>query len=796
MKTKMKQLFGILLSLAMVLGLMPGMSLTVYATPTGTEVTQYTGLPNSAGTYYLSENISIDSTWTVPSGTTTLDLNGYGIRMTGDNSAILVGSGRNLTISDGNATRKHYITLSDYRGTAVNDTGTPSAVTNGSGVVEVTGGYITGGNHTGNAHYGGAILFYSGNGSFTMTGGSIIGNRACCGGAIAMYYDNTSVSFNGTLFAYNLAEEWGGGIWHGDTGSGNLTLTNCTMRGNRTSKTNNGGGGAISSNKGTSNLYINGGLFEQNTSARNGSCDYAIFVQSNLHISGGPVIVDNVKDANRRNIYLDGDKKISIDGALTDGASIGITMKTPGVFTNSENTDYNVVSKFISDNTTYHVEKDSTTNQLKLVTGSSYTVTLTGGANATRSGGDATQPSLTGSMTTVTYTANAGYHFAEFTDITSNGVTATRTSDTVVTVSGTPSGNASITVPNAVAISATAPTISTQPQDLDLTYGYTTGSLSVTAAEATDATYDLSYQWYSNTMNSNSTGTEISGATTASYTIPTGKNAGTTEYYYCVVTATRTDNSQTATITSDVATVTVNAANATSATVTANNRTNDGTEKPLVTVTGEAEGGTMQYALGDDAANPPASGWSETIPTGTDVGIYYVWYYVKGDGTHTDSKPVCITVTIAGAVYTATDKEYTITSGEDTVVTVNREPDNSKTFGLYTGAQMDGKALPEGSNTTAEGSLVLTLKAAYLDTLSVGDHKLTIAFQDGSATATIKVKEAEPTATPAPTAAPTPTPKPKPVPRTGDSADLALWLGLILLGLLGIGGFAVMKSRK
>lgn len=85
-----------------------------------------------------------------------------------------------------------------------------------------------------------------------------------------------------------------------------------------------------------------------------------------------------------------------------------------------------------------------------------YTVTLTGGANATASGGETTQSGLSGAMTTVTYTANSGYHFAEFTAITDNGITATRTNDTTVTVSGTPTGNASITIPDAVAAAPAA----------------------------------------------------------------------------------------------------------------------------------------------------------------------------------------------------------------------------------------------------------------------------------------------------------------------------------------------------
>ena len=68
-------------------------------------------------------------------------------------------------------------------------------------------------------------------------------------------------------------------------------------------------------------------------------------------------------------------------------------------------------------------------------------------------------------------------------------------------------------------------------------------------------------------------------------------------------------------------TVTINKANAVAATVTANNRTYDGTEKPLVTVTGEPTGGTMQYALGTDAATAPADElYTTSIPAKTDAG--------------------------------------------------------------------------------------------------------------------------------------------------------------------------------
>ena len=100
---------------------------------------------------------------------------------------------------------------------------------------------------------------------------------------------------------------------------------------------------------------------------------------------------------------------------------------------------------------------------------------------------------------------------------------------------------------------ATAPTVNSVT-GTTLVKGYTTGSVSVSATEPTGHT--RSYQWYSNTTDSNEGGTKIEGATSAKYNIETGKDTGT-YYYYCVVTATRTDNSQTASVTSDAAAVTV-----------------------------------------------------------------------------------------------------------------------------------------------------------------------------------------------------------------------------------------------
>ena len=107
---------------------------------------------------------------------------------------------------------------------------------------------------------------------------------------------------------------------------------------------------------------------------------------------------------------------------------------------------------------------------------------------------------------------------------------------------------------------------------------------------------------------------------------------------------------------------------------------------------------------------------------------------------------------------------------------------------------MDGNAIPDGGSTAESGSLVLTLKSSYLDTLSVGDHKVKISFADGTVETPLKIKAAAPT--PSPTPAPTPSPTPHPVPQTSDNDNPVLWIGLILLGIVGLAVLGAMKASR
>ncbi|WP_026523556.1 leucine-rich repeat protein [Butyrivibrio sp. MB2005] len=212
-------------------------------------------------------------------------------------------------------------------------------------------------------------------------------------------------------------------------------------------------------------------------------------------------------------------------------------------------------------------------------------------------------------------------------------------------------------------------------------YGYANkAAQTITAADVT-ATYGDTDKKISSTTNGNgaiSYAVKDGSAEYIDVNSSTGaltiKKVGTATV---VVTAAETDTYVQAT---KEVTVTITKAAATPATITANNRTYDGTDKPLVNVTGKATGGEMKYALGTNATTAPdASAYTTDIPTKTDAGTYYVWYKVVGDDNHTDSEPACVTVTIE-------EQKQSQDEGDDT----QQNPDGTKTV---TKENADGKTI-------------------------------------------------------------------------------------------------------
>jgi hypothetical protein len=116
---------------------------------------------------------------------------------------------------------------------------------------------------------------------------------------------------------------------------------------------------------------------------------------------------------------------------------------------------------------------------------------------------------------------------------------------------------ADFTITVTTLVNAAPPQITAQPQNASYIVDQDAAALAVTATTIDGGA--LTYQWYSNTANSNSGGTAIVGATEASY-MPSTKAADTgTLYYYVVVTNTNTgvNGAKTATATSTAAAITV-----------------------------------------------------------------------------------------------------------------------------------------------------------------------------------------------------------------------------------------------
>ena len=112
-------------------------------------------------------------------------------------------------------------------------------------------------------------------------------------------------------------------------------------------------------------------------------------------------------------------------------------------------------------------------------------------------------------------------------------------------------------------------------------------------------------------------------------------------------------------------------------------------------------------------------------------------------------------------------------------------------FSKFVGVRVDGTLIDTTNYTAREGSTIITLEAAYLNTLSVGTHTFELIWTDGSANTTVTIN-ANASGN---SALPGGTNKKDDVPKTGDSTPM---VGLfILAGLSGAGLiFTARKGRK
>ena len=180
-----------------------------------------------------------------------------------------------------------------------------------------------------------------------------------------------------------------------------------------------------------------------------------------------------------------------------------------------------------------------------------------------------------------------------------------------------------------------------------------------------------------------------------------------------------------------------------------------------------------------------------------------------------DAMAAAIEAAIAGLEKRNETQDYKIievanetwTQNSDGTLTFRANGDIAK----FTGIKVDGILIDASNYIVESGSTVITLKADYLETISVGTHEFTVVYTDGECSTNFEVKKAaseetEPTEEDkTDTATPTDSGKDNTdtgnsentkSPQTGDNSNLALWFALLFLSFAGTIGIVVYNKRN
>ena len=299
----------------------------------GTEWTTTDSLPDSAGSYYLTQSVS--GSWTVPTGEVNLCLNGQTI-----SGSITVGSDATLTLTDcsGNGKVQGEVTVNGgkfelYSGTITGgvQVGIKGGTYQTGSSFTMYGGEITG-NKAGSGSGGGVFLVGTTNQtdppSFTMHGGTISGNTAAAsdGGGGGVYVgEKCSFTMDGGTITGNTATAGNGGGIYIHFNAGNVSISNATITGNKASATGNtsyGHGGGIYSERGVTveNVTITG--------------NNSTFEGGGIYGKGAITLTDaTVTGNNQYDVYYGGGEssapKLTVSGSVKAGYYANYAWKLP-----------------------------------------------------------------------------------------------------------------------------------------------------------------------------------------------------------------------------------------------------------------------------------------------------------------------------------------------------------------------------------------------------------------------------------------------------------------------------------
>ena len=234
-------------------------------------------------------------------------------------------------------------------------------------------------------------------------------------------------------------------------------------------------------------------------------------------------------------------------------------------------------------------------------------------------------------------------------------------------------------------IPAETPDIYAQSSSLSLVYGSTAGvELTVSVSDLPD--HQLTYQWYSAEDDA-----AIDGATSDSYTLPANLKAGT-HAFYCVVTAKRPDNGQSASATSANAEVTVERKSVTITGLAAADKVYDGAADAEITGNASVSG----LVSGDDVSVEPGTAAFDSPDVGADKPVTFSGFALSG----ADASNYALTGQPAAAASIA-KLAITVAAKPQTVQVGSAISDGTDWVALTAGSLADGQSLSDVTLTAS-----------------------------------------------------------------------------------------------
>lgn len=444
---------------------------------------------SSAGYYYLTDNVTIQSAWNCPDGVT-LCLNGHSItreiksdgRFPNENAVIYIRSAVTFTLTDckENGIIEH---VDENTGAGVCNIGSffmynGMISNNNCGVINagdfnMYGGTISGNINETTGDYGGGVCVDAYH-TFNMYGGTISGNTAGYGGGVNNegtfnMYDGSTISDNTECILPGANFEGGGAVYNrgtfnmkggvisgntsaGDGGgvfnyNGTFNMSSGEIKGNKSTAINNGGGGVYNE---TGKFNMSGdAIITGNTSKVHGGG--VMLNGGTLTLSGTANITKNKVNDNENNLYLRKGKTVSASG-LASGAVIGVTTfdvpkeGSPVTITSNAASAEN----FKSDNSAYEIGTDATGRViLKKTTTCNVIVSIpdNGSIKHIMNYGGLSQKVTKGnSIDPIILEAGEGYYFsdADISNLTRDGIITTKQADGSIKIEGTPNNDISL----------------------------------------------------------------------------------------------------------------------------------------------------------------------------------------------------------------------------------------------------------------------------------------------------------------------------------------------------------------